>query len=116
MTVLRVSGLPPSPERVACTGTESPIDRPRDAPCRQLHVHQRGFRVAGPLAVDQQLLHDSDQQFGSSLSLARSDERGPTEFLSYSRRALLVRRIEHVAVELVNRSLLAASVVADVSG
>src|SRR4051794_32896197 len=115
MTVLRVSGLPPRPERVACTGTESRIDRPRDAPRRELHVHQRRFRVARALAVHQQLLHDADEQFGSGLSLARCDEGGAAELLGYCRRALLVRGIEHVAVELVNRRLLAASVVADVS-
>src|SRR3954470_19684187 len=116
MTVLRVSGLPPRPERVACTGTESRIDRPRDAPRRELHVHQRRFGIAGALAVHQQLLHDADEQLGWGLSLARCDEGGATELLGYCRRALLVRGIEHVAVELINRGLLAASVVADVPG
>ena len=41
---------------------------------------------------------------------------GPTELLSYGRRALLIRGIQHVTVELVDCVLLAPSVVADVPG
>ena len=46
----------------------------------------------------------------------RSDEGGTTELLSYGRRALLIRGIQHVAVELVDCCLLTPAVVADVAG
>src|SRR6185436_19660322 len=48
--------------------------------------------------------------------LTGRDERGATQLLGYGRCALLVGRVEHVAIELVDRRLLAAAVVADVAG
>src|SRR5207244_3117481 len=55
----------------------------------QSHVQDRGFGIARPLVVDEELLQDDRQELEPRLFLAGLDQRGAAELLDDRRRTLV---------------------------
>ena len=115
MAALRLSRLPPGPQGVAGAGDERGV---RGRPSRhvdELHVHRGGLGVAGPLAVDEQLLDDAGQELDAGLPLPCADEDGAADLVEHGRRALFVRRVDDVALQGVDRRQFSSAVEAQLA-
>src|SRR5438874_955351 len=105
--VLRLS---PSPQSISGPRNERLVCRTAVTPRDDLHVHGGGIGIAVTLRIDQQLFHESRQQLAPRLTLSDADEDGAADLVQHRGGALLVRRVDDLGFESINRRqfLLAA--------
>ena len=96
--------------------TKAAFDGLTISPCHELHVHVRRLGVAGPLAVDQQLLDDAAQELRARLPLASADEDGAADLVENRGRALLQRPVGDIPVERFDRRQFSTTVVTQLPG
>ena len=103
--------LPPGPQRVSGPRHERLVRRPAVAPRDELHVHGGGIGVAVTLDSTSSCSTNAGQQLAPRLPLSGADEDGAADLVQHRGGALLVRRVDDLGFEGIDRrQLLLAAV------
>ena len=90
-------------QRVPCSVHEGVVGGPSVPPRHELHVHRGCIDIARPLRIHEQLLHERGKQLSAGLALPRADQNGSADLVEDRRCALLVRWVDDVGVESIDR-------------